>query len=238
MGSSDGGEVASAAAGSPSPLEWKFSQVFGERAAGKEVQEGAESPGVETNKLLHLAWHPSENLIGCAAANSLYIRHTKSRGGSRGKIPQRYDGRRSPPEAFFAGGGQLPGAVSGEVWALPKIAEADGDLPTGLVGSARGGPNRRRKRLVAASGRDRVRRKPQFTREQGSPEFFARWRRRWAATHGVGGERVVALLGSRRRGLATGSDQNSQVHAEDTRWREARGVRFAENSQLAAREQR
>ena len=24
----------------PSPLEWKFSQVFGERMAGEEVQEG------------------------------------------------------------------------------------------------------------------------------------------------------------------------------------------------------
>ncbi|GER40720.1 sumo conjugation enzyme 1 [Striga asiatica] len=52
--------------------------------------------------------------------------------GSRGHIPQRYDWRRSPPEAFFASGGQLPGAVSGEVWALPKIAEAGGDLPTGI----------------------------------------------------------------------------------------------------------
>lgn len=26
-----------------------------------------------TTKLLHLAWHPSENLIACAAANSLYM---------------------------------------------------------------------------------------------------------------------------------------------------------------------
>lgn len=40
MNSGDGGEVASAAAGPPTPLEWKFSQVFGERAAGEEVQEG------------------------------------------------------------------------------------------------------------------------------------------------------------------------------------------------------
>ncbi|KAH6801500.1 Protein phosphatase 2A [Perilla frutescens var. hirtella] len=39
MDSGDGGEVASAAAGPPTPLEWKFSQVFGERAAGEEVQE-------------------------------------------------------------------------------------------------------------------------------------------------------------------------------------------------------
>ncbi|GER35680.1 sister chromatid cohesion protein PDS5 homolog A [Striga asiatica] len=33
-----------------------------------------------------------------------------------------------------------------------------------LAGSARGGSNRRRKRLVAASGRDRVRRKPRNSR--------------------------------------------------------------------------
>ncbi|KAG8388383.1 hypothetical protein BUALT_Bualt02G0120200 [Buddleja alternifolia] len=35
----DGGEVTSAAAGPPTPLEWRFSQVFGERTAGEEVQE-------------------------------------------------------------------------------------------------------------------------------------------------------------------------------------------------------
>ncbi|KAL6568219.1 Serine/threonine protein phosphatase 2A 55 kDa regulatory subunit B beta isoform [Orobanche hederae] len=38
-GGGDGGEVASAASGPPAPLEWKFSQVFGERTAGEEVQE-------------------------------------------------------------------------------------------------------------------------------------------------------------------------------------------------------
>lgn len=27
----------------PPPLEWKFSQVFGERTAGEEVQEGMDS---------------------------------------------------------------------------------------------------------------------------------------------------------------------------------------------------
>ncbi|KAI5593768.1 hypothetical protein BDE02_03G034300 [Populus trichocarpa] len=42
---------------------------------------GAEGPGVDPNgnsfdfstKLLHLAWHPTENSIACAAANSLYM---------------------------------------------------------------------------------------------------------------------------------------------------------------------
>lgn len=34
------GDVKAAAASPPPPLEWKFSQVFGERTAGEEVQEG------------------------------------------------------------------------------------------------------------------------------------------------------------------------------------------------------
>nr|GMC76040.1 serine/threonine protein phosphatase 2A 55 kDa regulatory subunit B beta isoform isoform X1 [Ipomoea batatas] len=42
---------------------------------------GSESPGGDANgnsfdfttKLLHLAWHPTENSIACAAANSLYM---------------------------------------------------------------------------------------------------------------------------------------------------------------------
>ncbi|KAK8514236.1 hypothetical protein V6N13_063137 [Hibiscus sabdariffa] len=45
------------------------------------VRRGLETPGVDANgnssdfttKLLHLAWHPTENLIACAAANSLYM---------------------------------------------------------------------------------------------------------------------------------------------------------------------
>ena len=42
---------------------------------------GPESPAVDANgnafdlstKLLHLAWHPTENSLACAAANSLYM---------------------------------------------------------------------------------------------------------------------------------------------------------------------
>lgn len=42
---------------------------------------GAENPGIDANenafdfttKLLHLAWHPTENSLACAAANSLYM---------------------------------------------------------------------------------------------------------------------------------------------------------------------
>ncbi|XP_024006158.1 serine/threonine protein phosphatase 2A 55 kDa regulatory subunit B alpha isoform isoform X2 [Eutrema salsugineum] len=45
------------------------------------VSRGSESSGVDgnsnaldyTTKLLHLAWHPNENSIACAAANSLYM---------------------------------------------------------------------------------------------------------------------------------------------------------------------
>ncbi|KAG5601956.1 hypothetical protein H5410_033326, partial [Solanum commersonii] len=44
------------------------------------VRRGSESPGADANgnsfdfttKLLHLTWHPTENSIACAAANSLY----------------------------------------------------------------------------------------------------------------------------------------------------------------------
>uniref|UniRef100_A0A1J3H8P3 Serine/threonine-protein phosphatase 2A 55 kDa regulatory subunit B n=2 Tax=Noccaea caerulescens TaxID=107243 RepID=A0A1J3H8P3_NOCCA len=47
----------------------------------RAVRRGAESPGADgngnsfdhTSKLLHLAWHPTENSIACAAANSLYM---------------------------------------------------------------------------------------------------------------------------------------------------------------------
>jgi serine/threonine-protein phosphatase 2A regulatory subunit B len=33
-------EAAEAVEAAPVPLEWKFAQVFGERTAGEEVQEG------------------------------------------------------------------------------------------------------------------------------------------------------------------------------------------------------
>lgn len=47
----------------------------------RAVRRGGENTGIDANgnsydlstKLLHLAWHPAENLIACAAANSLYM---------------------------------------------------------------------------------------------------------------------------------------------------------------------
>lgn len=43
--------------------------------------KGADNSGADTNgnafdfttKLLHLAWHPTENSLACAASNSLYM---------------------------------------------------------------------------------------------------------------------------------------------------------------------
>lgn len=39
-----------------------------------------------STKLLHLAWHPTENSIACAAANSLYMYYAQEQGVSQGKI--------------------------------------------------------------------------------------------------------------------------------------------------------
>lgn len=36
----NGGDEAGASGDLPQPLDWRFSQVFGERSAGEEVQEG------------------------------------------------------------------------------------------------------------------------------------------------------------------------------------------------------
>uniref|UniRef100_A0A7N0UTA7 Serine/threonine-protein phosphatase 2A 55 kDa regulatory subunit B n=1 Tax=Kalanchoe fedtschenkoi TaxID=63787 RepID=A0A7N0UTA7_KALFE len=51
------------------------------RSLSNVVRRGADNSGVDANgngldfatKLLHLAWHPTENLLACAASNSLYM---------------------------------------------------------------------------------------------------------------------------------------------------------------------
>uniref|UniRef100_A0A7N0TM37 Serine/threonine-protein phosphatase 2A 55 kDa regulatory subunit B n=1 Tax=Kalanchoe fedtschenkoi TaxID=63787 RepID=A0A7N0TM37_KALFE len=51
------------------------------RSLSNVVRRGSDSSGADTNgnaldfttKLLHLAWHPTENLLACAASNSLYM---------------------------------------------------------------------------------------------------------------------------------------------------------------------
>lgn len=55
-GTEDGS--ASVPGGPPQPLEWKFSQVFGERTAGEEVQEG-------------IIFLSSESLLCCLPIRSL-----------------------------------------------------------------------------------------------------------------------------------------------------------------------
>lgn len=58
-----------------------LTEFFITYVSGIESFTGSENPGVDTNgnaydfttKLLHLAWHPTENSIACAAANSLYM---------------------------------------------------------------------------------------------------------------------------------------------------------------------
>lgn len=72
-----------AAPGGPGqPLEWKFSQVFGERAAGEEVQEG--TLAFSCLALVPVAHHPSPvSHLSFAALSSVLIVHlTRLRAGS------------------------------------------------------------------------------------------------------------------------------------------------------------
>ncbi|MFS8033703.1 hypothetical protein Hanom_Chr17g01572691 [Helianthus anomalus] len=48
--------VTAALAGSPPPLDWKFSQVFGERTAGEEVQEAKLVSGDDGCKVEQIRW--------------------------------------------------------------------------------------------------------------------------------------------------------------------------------------
>ncbi|KAJ6963700.1 hypothetical protein NC652_002120 [Populus alba x Populus x berolinensis] len=58
---------------SPDPFEaFKIPKQHNTRAEGPGVDANGSSFDF-TTKLLHLAWHPTENSIACAAANSLYM---------------------------------------------------------------------------------------------------------------------------------------------------------------------
>jgi serine/threonine-protein phosphatase 2A regulatory subunit B len=50
-----------------------LTRVVGRRGTDSSVTDANGNSYDFTTKLLHLAWHPSENLIACAAANSLYM---------------------------------------------------------------------------------------------------------------------------------------------------------------------
>ncbi|KAE8688550.1 hypothetical protein F3Y22_tig00110963pilonHSYRG00042 [Hibiscus syriacus] len=92
------------------------------------VRRGAETPGVDANgnsfdfttKLLHLAWHPTENSIACAAANSLYIattiRSTSYSIGSRNGCH-----RSMKKQPIF---GKLAAGIEWAVWEPPKRVES------------------------------------------------------------------------------------------------------------------
>ena len=45
------GEVVAASAEPSPPLEWRFSQVFGERSAGEEVHEGNKNSAIDFGSL-------------------------------------------------------------------------------------------------------------------------------------------------------------------------------------------
>jgi len=49
---------------------WSWIQTLASKAESPGVDENGNSFD-HTTKLLHLAWHPTENSIACAAANSL-----------------------------------------------------------------------------------------------------------------------------------------------------------------------
>lgn len=51
-------------------MHWAFESITGVENAGADTNGNAYE---FTTKLLHLAWHPTENSIACAAANSLYM---------------------------------------------------------------------------------------------------------------------------------------------------------------------
>ncbi|KAJ4797319.1 Serine/threonine-protein phosphatase 2A 55 kDa regulatory subunit B [Rhynchospora pubera] len=50
-----------------------ITRVVGRRGTEAQVTDANGNSYDFTTKLLHLAWHPTENLIACAAANSLYM---------------------------------------------------------------------------------------------------------------------------------------------------------------------
>lgn len=48
-------------------------ELIGTVSSGVEAMEIKENALDFTSKLLHLAWHPTENLIACGVSNSLYM---------------------------------------------------------------------------------------------------------------------------------------------------------------------
>ncbi|RZC61684.1 hypothetical protein C5167_023441 [Papaver somniferum] len=51
---------------------WKLAKIQTPRGHDNSTENGG-IPCDLNSKLLHLAWHPTTNLIACAVANSLYL---------------------------------------------------------------------------------------------------------------------------------------------------------------------
>ncbi|KMT17990.1 hypothetical protein BVRB_2g033360 [Beta vulgaris subsp. vulgaris] len=87
FGCSSGSTEATTLEASKNPMRKQFPASTNHRPSRpggtftRGARQGSESPGSDANgnafdfnmKLLHLAWHPTENSIACAAANSLYM---------------------------------------------------------------------------------------------------------------------------------------------------------------------
>ncbi|KAF3606722.1 hypothetical protein DY000_02045681 [Brassica cretica] len=82
FGASQGSTEAATLEASKNPMRRQIqTPARSSRSMTSVVRRGSESPGSDANgnahdfttKLLHMAWHPTENSIACAAANSLYM---------------------------------------------------------------------------------------------------------------------------------------------------------------------
>uniref|UniRef100_A0A7C8YPD2 Serine/threonine-protein phosphatase 2A 55 kDa regulatory subunit B n=2 Tax=Opuntia streptacantha TaxID=393608 RepID=A0A7C8YPD2_OPUST len=81
FGCTSGSTEATTLEASKNPMRKQMPSTTNTRAFLRTARRGSESPGADANgsafdsssKLLHLAWHPTENSIACAASNSLYM---------------------------------------------------------------------------------------------------------------------------------------------------------------------
>ncbi|WZY98074.1 hypothetical protein YC2023_070403 [Brassica napus] len=82
FGASQGSTEAATLEASKNPMRRQIqAPARSSRSMTSVARRGSESPGSDANgnahdfttKLLHMAWHPTENSIACAAANSLYM---------------------------------------------------------------------------------------------------------------------------------------------------------------------
>lgn len=81
FGCNSGSTEATTLEASKNPMRKQNPTTTNTRAFSRAARRGSDSPGLDANgnaldfstKLLHMAWHPTENSIACAASNSLYM---------------------------------------------------------------------------------------------------------------------------------------------------------------------